>query len=409
MGFIRWCLGCLLLIAGGPTLHGNAEPMSEGTKPKEEAIGNVSVRAGLKNARIQFTKNKTGHVAFLGGSITEMNGYRPLVCESLVRRFPGTKFTFTNAGIASTCSTTGAFRLAADVLDKGPVDLLFVEFAVNDDQDAHHSREECIRGMEGIVRHLWKHNPNADMVISYFVNPEMIQTIKAGKTPLTISSHEEVARTYQVPSVNVAQELVRRMQLGQITWQQYGGVHPARPGNELAARLVDEVLNQTWNAPLPADAAQRKHVLPDKPLEEGNYENGRLVDVSKAKLTSGWKVETPDWSKLAGDCRERFRKQVLLCADKPGAELTLKFEGKGVGVYVLAGPDAGIVEAAVDERPFRPFDLYHAFSGGLHYPRTVVFADDLKPGRHTLKLRLTDKHNPGSKGTAARVLYFVAN
>ena len=31
-------------------------------------------------------------------------------------------------------STTGAFRLERDVLSAGPLDLLFVEFAVNDDQ-----------------------------------------------------------------------------------------------------------------------------------------------------------------------------------------------------------------------------------------------------------------------------------
>src|SRR6185312_10434682 len=101
-----------------------------------EGNPNVHRRGSLTNSRLYFEKKKVGHVVFLGGSITEMNGYRPLVCDYLRKRFPQTKFTFTNAGIASTCSTTGAFRLASDVLDKGPVDLLFVEFAVNDDQDA---------------------------------------------------------------------------------------------------------------------------------------------------------------------------------------------------------------------------------------------------------------------------------
>jgi hypothetical protein len=57
----------------------------------------------------------------------------------LQRRFPDTKFTFTDAGLSSTCSTTGAFRLSTDVLSQGPVDLLFIEFAVNDDQDAGHA------------------------------------------------------------------------------------------------------------------------------------------------------------------------------------------------------------------------------------------------------------------------------
>src|SRR5436190_2809780 len=84
---------------------------------------NVRPRGALDNARIKFTADKKGTVAFMGGSITEMNGYRPMVCDLLKKRFPETKFTFIDAGIASTCSTTGAFRLTTDVFANGPVDL----------------------------------------------------------------------------------------------------------------------------------------------------------------------------------------------------------------------------------------------------------------------------------------------
>ena len=89
----------------------------------------------------------------MGGSITQMNGYRPMVSQFLENKFPKTKFEFINAGISSTCSTTGAFRLKSHVLDKGDIDLFFIEFAVNDDQDAAHAERDCVRGMEGIIRH----------------------------------------------------------------------------------------------------------------------------------------------------------------------------------------------------------------------------------------------------------------
>ncbi|MBE3070388.1 MAG: hypothetical protein IMZ66_09160, partial [Planctomycetes bacterium] len=142
-------------IAGGAIAAAKAAP----------ADANVIVRGGISSARLRFHADRRGHVVFLGGSITEMDGYRPMVSEMLRKRFPETAFTFTSAGIASTCSTTGAFRLAADVLDRGPVDLAFVEFAVNDDQDTHHTPAECVRGMEGIVRHLRRACPRADVVI----------------------------------------------------------------------------------------------------------------------------------------------------------------------------------------------------------------------------------------------------
>ncbi len=80
---------------------------------------NFILRSNFQNSRFEFENKKRGHVAFLGGSITEMNGYRSITCDMLKKRFPKTKFTFTNAGISSTCSDTGAFRLQRDVLSKG--------------------------------------------------------------------------------------------------------------------------------------------------------------------------------------------------------------------------------------------------------------------------------------------------
>lgn len=74
-----------------------------------------------------------------------MKGWRDMICEDLKQRFPYTKFTFVTAGIPSTGSTPGAFRLTDDVLSKGKVDLLFVEAAVNDDTNGFSAIEQ-VRG-----------------------------------------------------------------------------------------------------------------------------------------------------------------------------------------------------------------------------------------------------------------------
>ncbi|MEC8972787.1 MAG: SGNH/GDSL hydrolase family protein, partial [Verrucomicrobiota bacterium] len=73
-----------------------------------QANRNVISRGGLQNARIQFEQKRTGRVAFIGGSITQMEGYRPMVSNWLQSQFPKTKFEFINAGISSTDSQTGA-------------------------------------------------------------------------------------------------------------------------------------------------------------------------------------------------------------------------------------------------------------------------------------------------------------
>ncbi|MCX7044624.1 MAG: SGNH/GDSL hydrolase family protein [Candidatus Sumerlaeota bacterium] len=151
---------------------------------------NVQFRGNLNNSRIQFERARKATVVFMGGSITEMNGYRPMVCDILKKRFPNADFKFISAGISSTTSMSGAFRLERDVLAQGPVDLLFVEFAVNDDQDGHHSRAECIRGLEGIVRHARRANPNMDIVVTFFVNEGILSAFQSGQIPLTVEAHE---------------------------------------------------------------------------------------------------------------------------------------------------------------------------------------------------------------------------
>src|SRR5438046_8945790 len=90
--------------------------LSTGAADANRPFGdNVRARGSLDNSRLKFQTQRKGSVAFIGGSITEMEGYRPMVCEGLKKRFPETALKFKAAGIASTCSTTGAFRLASDV------------------------------------------------------------------------------------------------------------------------------------------------------------------------------------------------------------------------------------------------------------------------------------------------------
>ncbi len=361
----------------------------------------------LQNSRLQFERTLRGNVAFLGGSITEMEGYRPRVCAALRARFPDTVFTFTNAGISSTCSNTGAFRLDHDVLSRGPVDLLVVEFAVNDDQDGGFSRTQCIRGLEGVVRHALQANPYTDVLVVYFVNQAHLQAYQAGKTPLAISAHAAVADYYRLPTINVAEALAAAIGRGEMTWQKYGGVHPGPAGADFCAQLFSQLFQRAWNGPVASDARVAPHAVPERPLDPYSYSRGEYIAPDRARVGSGWVLGVPDWGKLAGSKRERFTSVPMLSADTPGAALTLKFSGSAVGAYIVSGPDAGVVEASIDGGPARRIVLKTPHSGGLHYPWTVMFADELPPTDHILDLRIADE--PGSGGHAMRIMQFAVN
>jgi lysophospholipase L1-like esterase len=388
-----------------PELFPNSSAAAADAKPPFGE--NVQFRGSLNNSRIQFERRHKGRVAFMGGSITEMNGYRPMVCDLLRKRFPGTTFKFTDAGIASTCSTTGAFRLATDVLDGEPVDLFFVEFAVNDDQDAAHTRTECIRGLEGIIRHARQVNPNMDIIITYFVNEGMLKTLHSGQIPLTIEAHQAVARHYALASINLAKEVAEEITAGTLTWQQYGGVHPVAFGNALCARMIDELFSRAWNGPLAKEATSTAPPNPAHPLDPYNYGSGHFLDPQEARVQRGWILTVPDWPHLPGSKRSRFISFPMLCATEPGAELSLKFTGTAVGAYIIAGPDAGIVEATVDGEAVQTVNLYHHFSANLHYPRTVMFGAEFNPGEHTLTLRMSNETR--TAGHAMRIMQFVVN
>ena len=68
-----------------------------------------------------------------------------------------------------------------------------------------------------------------------------------------------------------------------------------------------------------------------------------------------------------------------------------------------------MLEASIDTGEFAVHDLYHRHSGGLNYPRSVMFASDLSPGKHSLSLRIAPANNPKSKGHAASILFFEVN
>ncbi len=124
-------------------------------QPEYEKYIHYNVRGSLQNSFRKFEKERRARVAFLGGSITEMDGWRNMIERQLQQRFPYTQFEWVEAGIGSTGTTPGSFRLQHDILSKGKVDLLFVEAAVNDDTNRFSALEQ-VRGMEGKCAMLWK-------------------------------------------------------------------------------------------------------------------------------------------------------------------------------------------------------------------------------------------------------------
>lgn len=364
----------------------------------------IHVRRDLSGLKAKLEGDEC-HVAFLGGSITQNGkGHVAMVPEWLKKTYPKAKVAVTNAGLSSTCSTSGAFRLESHVFAKKKVDLLVVEFAVNDDQDAAHAHREATRGMEGIVRKVLRDHPNCALVVVQYVNPGILEKLQRGEKAVSVAAHEAVAKHYGVISVNVAAEIADATKEGRYTWKDYGGTHPKVFGYRVASNMIIQALERGIAKP-----QQAKSPLP-KPLDVGSYDRGVFVAPSESKRSKGWQLGKVSRELLpVGAIRAQYNPYDLLRGDLPGLELSLEFEGRAVGAFVLAGPDAGVVETKIDDGKWTKHDLYHRFSGGLNYPRSVVFAAGLKPGKHVLTLRLAKERNAKSKGSSASILFFEVN
>jgi len=365
-----------------------------------------SVRGGIANCRARFLNEQKGRVVFLGGSITTMPGWRALTCELLKNRFPDTQFDFMDAGIGGTNSSLGAFRFESDVFKNGPVDLLFLEFAVNDGAEETPD-DRSARAMEGIIRHARRLNPRIDIIIQYFADTEKVADIRAGRVPKGIQRHDDVARHYDQPVVNMALAMTRRIDAGEFTWEEFSRdtCHPKDFGHARYMEHLTAFLDAAWAGPAPEGTALTEYAMP-APLDPKNYENGRFIELDHAKIVQGW-TRLPQWD-TEKKCNYGGAVDVL-AAETAGAVLELPFEGTLIGISAIVGMDAGIVECSIDGGPFSAVDLFDGYCAQFHRPVCKVLAEDLAPGKHVLTLRMAEAANPASVGHAARILKFVSN
>lgn len=403
----RWLLHAILAIAGGSA----AACVAPSRRPDAPAAVDVewgALRSGLARSQAMFAASGRGRVAFLGGSITYNPGWREQVCAWLQQRWPGVAFDFVAAGIPSMGSTPGAFRLARDVLARGPVDLLFVEAAVNDSTNGR-SDVEQVRAMEGIVRHARAANPAIDVVFLHFADPDKIAAYDRGEVPAVIRNHERVAVHYGVPSLDLAREVRDRIARGEFTWRDdFKDLHPSPFGQRLYAAAVERLLQAAWG-----DGAGDGDLLPVRPvpppLDPACYQNGILLAPDAAAIGDGFERVASWHNDVGGGTRGGFADVPMLVGQQPGATCSLAFRGHAVGIFVAAGPDAGIVEYRVDDAPWQRRDLFTPWSANLHLPWLYLLAAGLPRGDHRLDLRIAPEHAPTSRGTACRIAWFAVD
>lgn len=363
----------------------------------------LTLRNGLQNFQRVLLRDKKATVAFLGGSITHNKGWRDKTCAYLQERFPEVEFTFIAAGIPSLGSVPHSFRLQRDVLDKGKVDLLFVEAAVNDRGNGTDSLTQ-IRALEGIIRHAKRSNPNMDILMMAFADPINIQQYDQGKVPLEVKNQELLAGHYHLPSINLSKLVRDKIAAEEFSWAyDFKDLHPSPFGQELYFSAIKSLFTACFQLPLGLDPT-----LPVA-LNRASFDKGKYLDISAAKLGAGWQID-PEWTPADGlPTRDGFVKRPMLVSTTPGSSFKLDFQGTAIGIAIVSGGDAGMLEYTIDGKAYPKMDLYTRWSAQLHLPWYLVLGADLKAGKHTLEVKISGDKNTSSTGTACRIVYFLLN
>lgn len=384
--------------------------------------GNPSItpRQGLPWMRSKLAGNAPLTAAFLGGSITEGAGasdadttsWRALTGAYLQRLYAGHPVRCINAGVGGTTSTFGAHRLQEHVLREGPVDLLFVEFSVNDGED----RGESIRGMEGIVRQCRRLTPETELIFVYTAADKNL----TGYKPFNIAVHEEVAGHYGIPSVDCAAKVFTMIHTGELDWRRFApdGYHPLDAGHALYAGLVQEYLRQAIvpggvqleeagaeETAVLIKEAEEKAVLP-APLDSRNYEYGGLLEYSAAEYSAAFRIQELQPGEPLMNWR--FSTEHAHTND-PQVDFSFTVTGQCAGLVLLYGPDSGIVEYSLNGGPYAEINLFDDWCLHAYRPILALFPVQAKRGVLQVTVRNTGHKDSRSTGTGLRVLKLLYN
>ena len=385
-----------------------AELVLKNVVPVRETLSSstfIELNKNLNNTFSKIKNKKELTVAFLGGSITYNQGWRNKLSQYLEEMYPQCKFHFIAAGIPSLGSLPHSFRFKTDVLDKGKIDLLFIEAAVN---DLANETSPAIqrRAMEGIIRNARAANSSINIVLMAFADEAKNKNYEKNTEPVEVKVHRQLAEYYGLPFINLAKEVHERIKAGEFTWKDdFKDLHPSPFGQNIYFQSIKTMLQL---ADKKYDGKSLVNVPIKKPKNKFPYDNGKYVPVSQATNLKGFSV-VDQWAPAdQKETREGFVHIPVLESTSAGSSFIFSFEGNAMGIAIVSGPDAGMISYRVDNQNFKTLNLYTKWSNYLHLPWYLILADGLKNGKHVVEVKTIPGKND-SGGSACRIVYFLVN
>lgn len=344
-----------------------AAPLWAQTDPLN-SLQECRMRQGLPNF---FAKLKAGGpltIAYFGGSITSAGGgWRDQSAKWFQQQYPAAKITQINAGVGGTGSDLGVFRLQRDVLAQKP-DLVFVEFAVNDGGPYIHQT------IEGIVRQIWRANPQTDICFVYTIAGNMLPTLQENHLMPSMLAMEHIAQHYNIPSIQMGLQVLSLIREDKLVFlgkpEQYPGklvftgdnVHP---NTHTGHRLYTEAVIRAMQS-MSDKAGAVKHTLIE-PYTKDNWEDAKMIPLTNVPKKGAWQDLTNTKDSIWLSFKQKL--PTLFKSNEPGAALQVRFKGRLAGIYDLVGPGCGQYAITIDGQQPKLYPRFdrHASTYRSHY------------------------------------------
>ncbi|WOO40063.1 SGNH/GDSL hydrolase family protein [Rubellicoccus peritrichatus] len=357
-----------------------------------------SSREGLANTMQKLNQEQEVRIAYLGGSITEQEGWRVMTQQWFGDKFLKAHVVEILAAIGGTNSELGAFRIGQDVLLQDP-DLVFIEFAGNDARTPPTRLRET---MEGIVRQILQHNPSTDICFVYTIKEASLGETQDGLYfTNAASTMEEVAEHYGIPSINMGYKVPKLVANNELLMRQAkpttkedrealagkilfaeDGVHPyVETGHPIYFEQVQKALPELLKT-----GQARAHAIPEA-LEPNNFEDARMIPITETNFTGSWTT----LNDLDGPTPNRLKNRAdnIWVGKSPDASLSFKFKGSYIGIFGARGPDSGAYDFSIDGnlKESSSFDKYCTY----HRLSSDTLAAGLSDQVHEVKINTSDR------------------
>ena len=357
----------------------------------------------LENTLHKLKTDKALTVGYFGGSITEGAGasdgektsWRALHTAWMREQFPEAVITPIQAAIGGTGSDLGAYRIDNDLPPHHP-DLIFVEFAVNDNGRSYcHVQEHY----ETVLRKIYTQNPYADVICLFTVTKAIWEYMREGKEYISRAAQSAVAHAYGVSAIlDVGTALADRILLAGGDWLKYtkDTVHPNDEGYKIYAALINGLMEKELLGK-DAPAAPVAKELPAPICEKAPF-NARLVPAQEVLPVEGWTLVDKTLCRRYPTYIESRGEEKPFC---------FRFTGSEIGLYLMFAHDTGYFDYRLDGGEWIRGIAYDKYCKEFDRACYHILFKHLPVKEHALEIRACAEAPAGSEGNSTRIGAFM--